>query len=652
MTSDLSSLTDRHAVYTPEFVYLRGSFKMGQENVPYYAISISVRDALKYFQLPRDLVFSLSDPINFEELYQRELDEDRVKNEIIPYLLKPDRTKFFGSFTVALLPTDPNNGNIVLSRFQDDDERRPPAPQDSLVEQHVGPIRIRHVESDPSIGRLSWNEKLVSAVILDGQHRFFSIKYLLFDRADYPWRGQLLDTELPVLLLVLDKRAGFQPVGDAQDESVLKSCRSIFIDLNKYAVHVKASRQYLLDDADLTAVSMRHILAQPAGADKSSDIFARVTESGMLPLAIVDWHSGKPKFDRGLYVTSTTTLYEIVQNTLDLPPLDGYDYSAIEQNYLPTLKSRLELDSSSTFDAEAIKKQLEECEAHDLPFELNRKAIRAAAQNFPKNLGQLITVPLTRIRPYRQILEGLEKEGFLNGEYEAWLGHSEESKKAFETARGAANLSKRSQAIVDPIKAESPLAFQVVFQKAFIASLVVMDDFRRDVGERWQLRERELDRTLFAEVWTDRFNDLFANQMTSSKIWYGAGLKANGRIDWSQASRRAISGFIVTAMLAPIEQWSKSYRLDPNASLDEEISQWLEETWAKIKKGRKSTSIESLLSSQGKYWRDSLQRYAVNHHRITNPTEVLSKTEVAQKALRHGKNSLLALVTDFQKTRS
>ena len=50
-------------------------------------------------------------------------------------------------------------------------------------------------------------------------------------------------------------------------------------------------------------------------------------EAGRVPLALVDWHTGQPKFDTGLYLSSVTVLYDIVTATIDRPAPGSTDNS-------------------------------------------------------------------------------------------------------------------------------------------------------------------------------------------------------------------------------------------------------------------------------------------------------------------------------------
>lgn len=54
-------------------------------------------------------------------------------------------------------------------------------------------------------------------------------------------------------------------------------------------------------------------------------------------------------------------------------------------------------------------------------------------------------------------------------------------------------------------------------------------------------------------------------------------------------------------MVAPVEDWQQGKDA-------EECTEWLEQAWNKIKRGKKGSNLDQLLSSQGNYWRNELEK--------------------------------------------
>src|SRR4051794_5789322 len=117
MSTGLEALAKRPPAYTTEFTFVRGRYMIGAEALSYFAVGMRVDEATKSLTLPRDVVLDPLAPIRMEELFQRELDEDRARNEIGAYLKRPKQPKFFNSLTAVLLPVDPDNGRLLAHEY-------------------------------------------------------------------------------------------------------------------------------------------------------------------------------------------------------------------------------------------------------------------------------------------------------------------------------------------------------------------------------------------------------------------------------------------------------------------------------------------------------------------------------------------------------
>ena len=88
---------------------LWGSFNLSQTPIPYYQTILSLEEVSKELELVENLPSDLRSKWRLEELFQREIDWDRVEKQIVNgYLRRPEKLKFFNSLTVALLPLDTN----------------------------------------------------------------------------------------------------------------------------------------------------------------------------------------------------------------------------------------------------------------------------------------------------------------------------------------------------------------------------------------------------------------------------------------------------------------------------------------------------------------------------------------------------------------
>lgn len=213
------------------------------------------------------------------DLFQREVDKERVTGPLMDYLRTEDRVRFFNPLTLTVLPMD-EHGSSVL-------ERMPKVVEDELrdggfdwrVFERPGYYRMRHVRDQPDYGQIDWNEKTSRIVAIDGQHRLSALKRrhaLPGPSADpfHAWR-------IPVV--VVSFRAG---VGRAEPPGVLEVVRSIFVDINTEAREVNEARKILLNDRSVNCLATQELL-EVAHSNDLKPLKERRQES--LPLLFFDW---------------------------------------------------------------------------------------------------------------------------------------------------------------------------------------------------------------------------------------------------------------------------------------------------------------------------------------------------------------------------
>lgn len=614
----------------PDIQYIRGGFSLGRTTVPFYSTSVLAGDLASHLRLPSQIPFDPGRPIELEELFQRELNEPRVNEEIVPYLSTEGRLRFFNALTVVLLPLDPTNTQRLTREYPTDTGLAPSPSNAKLQATEIGPVLLSHPEEDASVGLLTWNTRLTLPVVLDGQHRFWAINQIINEPSGR-LRDQLASSSVSVLFLVLDERAGFSAGGEM---SVLEACREIFIDLNKHAQTVPKSRLYLLDDRDLMAVAMRSILAEGVDINGGSAP-DRVHEMGRLPLALVDWRGDSAKFDSGPYVSSVLALHDVVQEVADIPtfPSDGYDEA---REAVEIMEARLDLEDVAGFDRSAIRREIDAAEAEERPFLIPRDAIKAAGEAFRDRMGKRITEPLVGLAPYRELIESLSSAGILGTELEPWLSFNDRERRTLIAELGAEDPSAAVAAAWREVKTRRyPLAFQVVFQRAFISSLHSMVDQASDVWSHWGL-EGAPDEEEFIAGWIRRFNESVAPALGTTgreSAFYGAGIRFDGTIDFRKSRARVITGFISYCMLAPIGDWVATAR-DGSVVPTESIEAWLDSRWAEIRRGRRPSPISSLFSTHGKNWRNSVDELVTA--RQEEESIDLDDQERERERLRHG----------------
>lgn len=641
--------------YTPDQTFTSGTYDVGPTTLPYFSTTLPIEQALKYLTLAEDIVFDPTEPIRFEELFQRTLDKDRSRNEIANYLQTAERPKFFNSFTVVLLPVNRSGqGVTVLSEYGDHDDNAPPPPDDGLNNIiQVGPIRLRTLEEgDITVGRIAWNTDQIRAVIIDGQHRWYALNSLLDPDSHFPHKEQLRQSEIPLLLLILDERLGFRP-GIGITNKVIGTCRSVFIDLNQHARPVSRTRNLLLDDTDITPVSMRAILEQEVGHRTTTASTASTDWARRLPLALVDWHSEQAKFDSGPYLSTVLTLADVVDSVLNIKEPGPTEYDNLK-DYVVQLSERVQLDSKSDsgITQRSILRRVESAERDQLPFDFTQAEAAALGESFRESVGHIAVQILQRLSPYRTLIEGYRKAGVFGDLTEKWLALNRNGQLALEKSYPDQDFDQHVRTVWEPVKSQCELGYQVVFQKAFVRAAVMMDDVADELLLEWDAAEGDEQvgdprtRQRFLDAFVSRFNEVFTNSLDrNSRAWNGTGIKLDGSIDFSQSSIQSIAAFVAIALRTDIV-WELSQKLaeGDESSAQRRATSWTRREWEDtIRSGRPPTPFAGFSSQVTKMWRNAMQKFARQQLRSEDPAKEHTQDAIDKRARENGGRQLLYL---------
>ena len=243
--------------------------------------------------------------LDFDEIMQRDIDDSRVSNELIPYILddsSAEFVKFFPPIVIFALPikSDANKPDdfypTVTSKTEKINDLES-GVEDWLITQSGGigkevfkfeqPI----VDNEPvlhDLVKLSFNTSKCKLVIVDGQHRAMALLALYRNikddwsdarrkpfesyyqewTPDYIRSFDLKEIKLPMIICTI-------PALDEQyknacgEYDLKKASRTIFLTLNKTARKVSRSRNLLLDDSDLISSFMRGVLSKIKNGDKN-----------------------------------------------------------------------------------------------------------------------------------------------------------------------------------------------------------------------------------------------------------------------------------------------------------------------------------------------------------------------------------------------
>ena len=251
-----------------------GNFGSNESKINYIQLNMPVTKIEK-LGLVSEIPGSERWPIR--QLFQRDIDKDRVKNEIIPYFLDKSTAKFFNPLTIAVLPIS-KTGKLeekLSEKLVDVDEED--KGDFSLAYEIDGFYKVSY--DDDFFSELKWNPSQVKLVAIDGQHRLHALKRLYALYNQNPANENLtavdfISWRIPIVVVTI----GHASEGETTD-GILEKTRNIFVTINKQAKQPTRSRTILLNDYSVSAICSQEVL------DKS--------RSYNIPLAIFNWRDHK-----------------------------------------------------------------------------------------------------------------------------------------------------------------------------------------------------------------------------------------------------------------------------------------------------------------------------------------------------------------------
>ena len=452
-------------------------------SLPYFLTALEIERAIDELKIHDEVSPSLDRKWSLSELFQREVDEKRVRDEMVQgYLADPLKLKFFNALTIVLMPK--TTDDHLLQAF-------PPAEHDPHIPWNgtdTGDSEWNSSEATRVVfggvqyvtvgaqGRLRWDPERVHAVAVDGQHRLYSLR-LFRDEA----RGRALtvvekQTSIPIIFLLLDKAAGFEHAGG--QTSIRSVARELFTDLNKNAKGVDFARELILDDLSIESRALRFLVTNETATDSTEQI----------PLSMVRWQEAIHRFDQGYYVNSLVHMYQLIELVLDLrQPKDPLDKVMVE-DFIESLDDALGVpDASGDRKLRAGERTLQDVFASDYcdadkepvtPFlRLPSNFLDAAVKGFDHNHKPWLIKVLRDFAPYAQILAYAREHNLIEGEFGNYLAQTKRHQKLLREEKNAqdsewykSNIETHLEAI-EAIKGKddsTQWAYKAIFQKAVV----------------------------------------------------------------------------------------------------------------------------------------------------------------------------------------
>ncbi len=106
---------------------IRGEFSLSSAvKVPYFTCLMDLNRVTQELKTHEEVNPSLDTTYSLAELFQRQIDIERVKREIVDgYLRLHNKIKFFNSLTIVLLPK--NQDGKIVSEFENYENNDPPS---------------------------------------------------------------------------------------------------------------------------------------------------------------------------------------------------------------------------------------------------------------------------------------------------------------------------------------------------------------------------------------------------------------------------------------------------------------------------------------------------------------------------------------------
>jgi hypothetical protein len=452
-------------------------------SLPYFLASMPIERVIDELKIAEQISPSINNRWSLNELFQREVDRNRVARDLVRgYLADPHKLKFFNALTIVLMPKAVEGTGS--EKFESEAVDSPAIPWDGSdpedaawakvmtnVRATFGGVQYIIVGSQ---ARLRWDLDRVLAVAVDGQHRLVALQEYRDEYRQKTLAPEEKKTTVPVLFLLISPQAGYRNEKQSTLKGIRAIARELFTDLNKNAKTVDSARQLVLDDWDLTARCVRELITDEAARDSKV----------ILPLTLVRWQDAINRFDTSFYLNSLVHLQMLVEDVLNLPPLKSMDGAGV-RDYIKRVGAVLG-DGGALVDPETNRTLLDVydkdyCDPEGEPqtpfMRLPTTYLEYAIQGFRKHHRSWIIRLLTEFAPYKQLLAYARKHNLIEGEFGKWHAQTKKHRELLKSEFNAKDANWYTREILKHIehieqlkgdKDDADWSFKAIFQKAIV----------------------------------------------------------------------------------------------------------------------------------------------------------------------------------------
>jgi len=234
-----------------------GKLGAKDSSINYLQVNLPIGD-LDLLGLVSEIPGSEKWPIR--QLFQRDIDTERVKSDLIPYFLDSAMSKFFNPLTIAVLPFDRNGTVNSVSSEVSCEPEADPGGYFTKAFALEGYYRVSS-GSGAQWATIEWNSSKVKLIAIDGQHRLSALKRIHAMYQQDPSNSRLVEADfsnwvIPIVLVTV----GHKEQGGISSSALLERTRNIFVTINKQARAPSRTRTILLNDFSVLAVVTQETL--------------------------------------------------------------------------------------------------------------------------------------------------------------------------------------------------------------------------------------------------------------------------------------------------------------------------------------------------------------------------------------------------------